>query len=427
MERSLTRKHMTNNCMQHQNLPLGNLKKNNTAMTISVLLIIYLTDSLLFATSTISILTLTRRFLPIVLVVPLMVINHGKIRWSILFTCGSILVSMMLAGRITNGYSYISQIVLLLCAFYYTKMVKYEEFSDCFIKWMRIIAAFSLVCFVFGSAIRSLSIIPTVTNASYNTFKVLFLTNVPESASLARRNWGPFWEPGTFQFYLNLALLMSIFKEGNKHRLLDIGLFITVAFTTLSGAAILPIPFIFMAYLLNNEERMKNKSGKLVVAVAFLVVFLVSIYSGKFDEIFNKLFQVGADSSSMGFRLGSLLANIKAALTHPFFGAAPEVQDAMRTEMIYSLNEVRTNGNTNTVFAIYASYGLFVGTFYFLKLFSFTRVLSYKKIVRIMAFVAILLATSNENLTLSTTFNILLFMGMWKKSVLKTGEEKYEV
>lgn len=395
-------------------------EKTNKVVFISVLIIIFLTDSLLFSTSNIAILNLIKRFSPVLLAFAFILFNKFKILPGVLFACISIALTMVYVGRVFDGYSYITQISLLLCGYYYSTLVSFEEFKKFFIQWMRIIAIVSLVAFLLDSVIRGISFIPTITNSVDNSYKCLFFTNVPLSTSFGRRNWGPFWEPGTYQCYLNMALLFSVFSDYKKKNF-DILLFIVTALSTMSGAAILPMPFIILAYLFNSNKAFKEKKFFLIFFMCITII--VAIGSGAFDEVIEKATGgVSEENYSSGFRIGSMEANIKAALKYPLLGAPPETQDEMRKEIIGEITGRPSIGNTNTLFAYFSYYGILVGCYYTSRLIAFTKNLSVNVVSRIFIFLAIFLATSNENLMSSSLINVLLFIGL--KDIISTQKSK---
>lgn len=374
-------------------------------VTLSVFIIIYLTDSLLFATSTITYFTLARRVIPVMFAVAMLFcVKH----FSLPFVAAvvSIMLSMTIYLVDNTGYFYISAVALLICGYGYSYLVSLEEFEDAFIKWMRIIAIVSLIAFWLGTTIKSLSFIPTITNSVDNEYKFLFLTNIPVSSSLSRRNLGPFWEPGVYQIYLNMALIF-VFRRQGKTMLPDAILFVLTLLTTLSGASILPLPFILMAYLVNS---LKNKSIKPYIAVfVILLVGVALLQTGAFDEILEKVFRED-DGLSSGFRLGSAWANLVLALKYPFFGASPAIQDQLRGEIIQSINGVFTEGNTNTMLGYFSYFGIFVGSFFCYKIFGFCRRMSQNILGALCLFVAVFIMTSNENLILSTLPFVLMFL-----------------
>lgn len=381
-------------------------KSSEIWFLLSVLFIIYITDSLMFATNSNSLFIMAKRFLPI-LVAAFLLLKVQTIDLTIILVSFSILLSAFFAGKILDGYFYFTEIGLLIFAYYYSKLVSFEKFADMFIKLMRIIAIVSLFGFAFSSIIRQASFIPTIINTVGNTYKTLILTSVPTSASLARRNVGPFWEPGAYQFYLNMALLFTVYRKPKKW-MLDALLFSATAVTTMSGAAILPIPFILIAFFW--DARFKHADKYIAFALMLTVSIVVLYYAGLFDEILVKLSFAENESNSAGFRIGSAIANIRSTLAYPLFGASPEYQDAIRAEVIESLNGHSTEGNTNTFFGFFSYFGIFVGSYFAYRLYKFTSCFSDKTFSRISIFLAIFLATSNENFITSIILIVFMFL-----------------
>ncbi|MBO5105936.1 MAG: hypothetical protein J6C29_03460 [Clostridia bacterium] len=393
-------------------------KENNRLKIISIVvfIVIYLTDTLLFATSTITLLNLARRFIPVIIAAFMFFVIKSADSALILVIL-SMFSSMVLYRE--NLYFYISAIALLYCAYACSKYISLEEFEEAYIKWMRIIAIISLVCFVLGGVIKSIGIIPTVTNTADNTYKTLFFTNIPVSNSLSRRNLGPFWEPGVYQYYLNIALIFVFHKEDKKMKY-DVVLFIVTLLTTMSGAAILPLPFIFLAYVLNSKDRKNVKPYIYVIVFLFLGILLLQ--TGMFDEIINKILGKNDDGLSRGFRIGSAVANIKMAIQYPLFGADPTLQGELRAETIQALNGYATEGNTNTLLGYASYFGIFVAGYLWKRLYGFCRQISATTFSTVCLFIAIFLMTSNENLILSALLYVLMFL----KTEISLSQKKRE-
>lgn len=378
---------------------------------VSVLFVIYVTDSLLFATSDIAYLNLIRDIFAAVVAFFLFIVDTRRLYLPLLFICASIMISMILGiGAVSSGAFYIIQVSLLVFSYEYSKHISFEFFCDSYLVWMRIIALVSLFAFAFRSILLGLSFIPTVHTGGLLYYKSLLFTNLPLSASYGRRNFGPFWEPGVFQFYLNMALMFTLFRE-NKRWVIDALLFIIADITTLSGAALIPIPFILFAFILKKNNHRKHRALILFSGLLF-VALLVLFESGILDEIVYKLAGIdGERSDSFGIRMGSLKGNILVTISHPIFGASPDLQYLVRGQQTELLANVFYPSNTNTITGLFASFGVAVGLYCTIRLFCFTKNFSEKRSVRFLLFFAVILATSNEELGQSIMFMTLLFIG----------------
>lgn len=387
-------------------------RNNRKKYLLLTLYVVYITDSLLFATTgNYNIFGLMSRLSPLVLIV--IWTFHDRIitlpRMDI-FVIASIVISALLCHSISSTAFYLSQIILIVFARLLSHRISFERFVYYFIKIMKIIAIVSLIGFVFSSFFVSLGFIPTLKNTAGNQFKFLFFTNIPIRGVSARRNWGPFWEPGCFQYYINMATLFSLFFQQKTWKF-DVTLFVLTTMTTLSGASILPLPFIVLAYLFSQSENRKGKMSSLIFVAIITVAFCYAIGTGYFDEIINKVVGTGdVVSKSAGYRVGTMLGNMKAAIMHPLFGATPSVQEEIRRETIHSLNGVFSQGNVNTITGYFSYYGVIVGTYFTRKIYRITGLINANTLSRIFAFIAIVIMTSNENLMQSMLLIVLMYM-----------------
>ena len=378
---------------------------------VSVFFVIYVTDSLLFATSDIAYLNLMRDIFAGVVALFLFVIDTRRLYLPLFFICASIMISMLLGiGGVSSGAFYIIQVSLLIFSYEYSKHVSFEFFCDSYLILMRIIALVSLLAFTFRNILIRLSFIPTVHTGGLLYYKSLLFTNLPLSASYGRRNFGPFWEPGVFQFYLNLALMFTLLRE-NKRWKIDALLFIIADITTLSGAALIPVPFILFAFFLKNNNGQKRRALVIFSGLIFVALFVL-FESGILDEIVYKVAGIGGErSDSFGIRMGSLIGNLLVTISHPLFGASPDLQYLVRGQQTELLANVFYPSNTNTITGLFASFGVVVGLYCTIRLFCFTKNFSEKRSVRLLLFFAVILATSNEELGQSIMFATLLFIG----------------
>lgn len=393
---------------------------------LSVLFVVYISDSLLFATSNIRLLNVLRRIVPLACAALffLMAKRIGKL---LLIMSISIVFSMLLNFETDSYLFYITQIGYFAFAYYYCKKTSFADFFSMLLFIIRIIAILSLFGYFFSGFLKSVGFLPTITNVSGHTFKTLFFTNVPVDrnfSSLSRRNWGPFWEPGTFQFYLNIGIICTLFSK-NRFWIFDTVLFSFALLTTLSGASILSLPFIFAAFSVHNDHQ-KNKWKWLIILFVF-VGLIVLLSSGRFAEVLNKVMGESSESSSIGYRLGSLLGNLKATLHNPIFGVSSSYQQSLRAEATYSLNGVLYVGNVTTLLGYFSFFGIPIGLTICYLLFKTTHLFTANRFSRIMLFMAFVVMSSNENLMQSSLMCVLIFYGYVEGKMKKSPfiEEEY--
>lgn len=169
------------------------------------------------------------------------------------------------------------------------------------------------------------------------------------------RNSGPFWEPGAFAIYLNIALMFNIIAKKkiiNSKNLL----FIVTIITTLSTAGFLTL-FVILAlgYLLLNPSV-----TKLFVLVPVVVLFIGLIVNLPFllPKIKNNVIIADNDNSS---RFGSALSDYQLIYENPILGYGRALENQFRTSTWDTKKMHRNNGITNFI----TQWGLILFVFYF--------------------------------------------------------------
>ena len=150
-------------------------------------------------------------------------------------------------------------------------MVGIEKFSRCYISIMRLIAIVSLLGYFFFQFFFALSL-PEISNANDFNFKTLFFTNLPCTPYLQNRNFGPFWEPGVYQAYLNIGLFFVLFFEDRKIRVFDAIIFSITIITTLSGAAFISMIMVYATFIFNTKSTKKESLAKVLIIVLLFIV-----------------------------------------------------------------------------------------------------------------------------------------------------------
>lgn len=377
----------------------------------AVVLVFLLSDSLLFATSNIYLLNVLRRILPLFICL-VFIFKGRKLNNSVFILSICFFVSMIVNFEVDSFLFYITQIGYLLLAFYLSASIESDRFVRFFLFVLRVVCIVSIVCFFFSKQIASLNFIPTITNSNGRSFKFLLFTNVPidhNFTNMSRRNWGPFWEPGAFQFYLNIGIILALFSK-NKRWFFDFLLFAVTLLTTLSGAAVLSLPFIVLAFFFSKQKTKKHANIIILLLLLSLVIILFSF--DNFTEILSKITNSGSEEGSMDYRLGSLIANFRASLQYPLFGAPPAFQKQLRANIIGSLNGVFSSGNVSTISGYFAYFGIPVGLYICYLIFKSTKLVSKTIISRVFLFIAIFVMSSNENFMQSTLMCLIIVGGM---------------
>lgn len=129
---------------------------------------------------------------------------------------------------------------------------------------------------------------------------------------LCFRNCGPFWEPGAFQGFINLAIIIELLvnKDRDKRWYIRMLVFVISVITTYSTGGYIVLTLNVIFFLFSNYKL--KRSSKIILAVAFLLVALYVFF--KTDFLYDKL---SNDQSRLGVSSEDLFSG---NLLHILFG-----------------------------------------------------------------------------------------------------------
>lgn len=156
------------------------------------------------------------------------------------------------------------------------------QFVKAFVNILTFLAVFSLFWYVLVNFVPGFQLPFLVTKPYYGAFyHVLGFTT-----SRASRNSGIFWEPGVFQIYLNLAMMMIIFdKRGVIERpFVKLSILLVALVTTVSSTGYLCFAAIIGVTMIAKNLNQVGRTIK-KYAIVFLILFLVAeALTGKITE-----------------------------------------------------------------------------------------------------------------------------------------------
>ncbi len=239
------------------------------------------------------------------------------------------------------------------------------NFIDYYIKTIKFIAGYSLIFFttffLFPSAFDFVnqSIVPLFnsydSHGEGNFF--LYVMDVQE----INRNAGPFWEPGAFQGYLNLALFLSFSKKGGFYFRSNY-ILILALLSTMSTTGYL----VFLIQLMLFMMKFSGKNSKYLLIlplgaiIAGYVYFTVPILNEKITE---QIEAIDTESPNTQ-RFNSFLRDLNTFSENSWIGTGPTLKNRYGTADVDEV-VVSTTGITNLL----ASYGV-IGFLLYLIAFS---------------------------------------------------------
>ncbi|PJJ11114.1 hypothetical protein CLU83_4610 [Flavobacterium sp. 1] len=181
------------------------------------------------------------------------------------------------------------------------------------------------------------------------------------------------WEPGIWQMYLNMNLLLMFYW---KKKFIEIFLSILAIIFTFSTTGIILMLFVILSYFLYI------KSVKNVKAIIIPVLILLSLSTLIINNITDKFQGSGATSSMV--RLGDFTLGIKMLERSPIIGEDPKKTLNSSDQMILKVREQNWDDSlqgdktgylsaemVNGLFIFLLDFGLIVGGYLLYKTYSF--------------------------------------------------------
>lgn len=327
--------------------------------------------------------------------------NHFLInRWLFLFLASMVVTAIFYKN---TWYVMISKMAVVFVGFYAATMMNTRKLIRCYIGLMNIIAVISLLGYLFPSFFLSLPLPRIMTSTRQNVFACAFLTNIPEQSWNQSRNWGPFWEPGAFEAFLNINIFFILFTSemSNRKKLLAVLINAAAIVTTLSTTGLIALPFFLIAYLFKNQNGNEGFFPKFLV---FLMLMGALVYvlgdSGVFqNNVIQKL--QNTDTSRYLFPKYGLYAGMK----NPVFGLGGQAD-----KVIAEYNGGVSLSSTNTIIAHFVRFGLYAAVYYV-----YQNYLMLKSIVRrnrlcfLLCLSGLIILLCGEYYMYSPMFSFLMF------------------
>lgn len=306
-----------------------------------------------------------------------------------------------------------SQVFMLFCLIMLGVATK-ENLLNRFVTLMTVIAVYSvaiyLIC-IISPAIKdylvnvispryiSLGVENAIQEGGGINFVIYNFQQNSEYA-LYNRNCGPFWEPGMFAVFLNLALFVNIFLLQGKG---IINVILVVALlTTMSTGGYFGGLFILMSYSILRNKKTILSIAYIILLIVFLYFFSSTDFLG--DKLMQQMtsYQIGNDDS----RYGAMLTHLKIFLDHPLWG-------------YYGIEGYTIDGRMALASGLLiplSSRGFFAGSLYYILLYraSIKYALYYaqKKQVGVFMFLFILLLSFSQTILLTSCIMVYIFAGL---------------
>lgn len=288
------------------------------------------------------------------------------------------------------------------------------------------ISVFSMIAFAIGAVANSLFSIFPVYAMSHHEAYFVGLTFIYKSRPyLQYRNMGIFWEPGAFQTYLIVAMILQD-RIAEKHKIRNLIIYTLAMITTVSTTGLVCLLLFWILFILKN----KNKKASILVTLCLLLCCVTVI---QFSEILPKQLQFSIveklrdllngdqELQTVQTRVDSVIYPLRAFAQYPLFGVS-------KTGMSAWKNIVGHGINTCTPVNWFAHYGIVMGVTLLAGFGKFFGKISEKKWVSIGFLLIFLLSISTEAFNYNPTLLCFAFMGIsGAKNLLPGGNHNESI
>lgn len=237
------------------------------------------------------------------------------------------------------------------------------------------------------------------------------------------RNYGLFREPGVYQYFLLLALLLNNYcvqwRSTKSLWIINAVFFVTMLSTYATGGVIELV--LFFAVLLLDKEYYKYRPIRrmtIIAVIAMAGVIIISIITENnvyflLKDMVKKLFNFSV-SSSGGVRYHAILLDAKFFFNKPLFGEK-------LTTVINAISH-----NTTSTMLMFAVFGVFGGLFHVAGWVALVWDKRRKNWVNLALLLIMFMSFNTQNLIADVFFWLFPMMALVEKGLplLKLGERK---
>ena len=215
------------------------------------------------------------------------------------------------------------------------------------------------------------------------------------------RNNGPFWEPGMFAVFINIALAINLISNKTLFERKNI-VFIIASITTLSTTSFLTTFIILLYHFIFKTNKRYSLFFLLIIPFVVIPIYNTDIIKGKFE--YNT--EIIDESAS---RFGAALIHINEIKKSPLIGLGVNSNKAQE-ESLGELN-VSPNGLTNLI----RYYGIPFSILLFILLYKAAIFLTTKNIFNskgngILLFIVFLFVTFSQDVSTRHFYYLIMML-----------------
>lgn len=338
------------------------------------------------------------------------------------FVMAGLMALLMTASCLHNHIStsfLVVKNVILFSGFFFCQYVDFKIWSRYFRKVMLFLSICSIAMTLFAYITPSLILaLPKAINTAAVGMYVGFFSGILDDAmnnTTFIRCPGVFWEPGVYQIYLNIAILLTLYSSEKKKNKSIIVYLIALLFT-FSTTGFIAVAWIFATTVIFSKNTKRSAKKTIIYFVLLTFALLATLFLSEtqlFHFVFGKL---NGTNGSYTARLAGFVINYEIALDNPIFGFGPDMikmsDEFIKRSSASTIVFGSTRHNTNTLMYQFAAFGIPFGLLYLFGTFNFGRQLANNKMAILSIFGTLVILYIGENLFSSIFPYIIVFYGI---------------
>ena len=338
------------------------------------------------------------------------------------FAIAAVLILLPMVCKLDPQLMYFSVLLCVFFGVFLTYFVTMKEVAKCYVVLMTALAAYSVFAVYIGRlpADRGAVELPTFINAGGRDFYNFGLSFV-SIREVKYRNFGIFREPGVYQYFLILALLLHnyVLTWDKQWKFWAVNVILVVtALTTFSTNGVVEAGLLVLVVFFDKKLYKDKKIFISAIVLAILAVAgvtLIILRGGDLaftlKQMFAKLYTLNRSSSA---RLDAIVADIGFFVRNPIFG-----------ERIAVVLEAVEHNTTSTML-MFAMFGILGGGLHLASWVALTWDKERKVWVNVSLLVIMLMSFNTQNIIADMFFWLFPVMALTEKGLpllkLKAGK-----
>ena len=230
-----------------------------------------------------------------------------------------------------------------------------------------------------------------------NPSKSIIIFTIPLSEDIRLRNCGPFWEPGMFAVFINIAIALNVIRKEKLFSKSTIVLIIT-SITTLSATSWIATFLIVAFFYMFIKRNFYSFIMIVLLGIAAIPIYNSDVISSKFVSNYESIDQSYS-------RFGAIFLHWEMIKESPFIGYGMNAGDEQ--SLIFGEFQVSPNGLTNII----RYYGIPLSLLLYILLYKSTKnmIEPTKRKYAILIYLTLLIVAFSQDVTTRHFYYVLYF------------------